>query len=182
MTTPTAVNSKLVVRWATENDIARQADIERAWRHEKEDYWDGDALLAFLPSRRNPRGSLVAEHHVRGVVGHLQFTAREHDVALLNVATHPAYCHLGVASRMLGTLTSTLPARYRRRRVNAVVRERNLAAHLFLRAAGYRCHGILDSFFSAPDDNGYHFQYNREPPKRCQASDPRREAEPPQKS
>lgn len=172
----------VVVRWTTDADIQSQLDIERAWRHEKEDFWEGPRLADFLHSRSHLRGSIVAEHRIRGVVGHLQFMTREHDLALTNIAVHPAYCRLGVASRLVGVLATTLPSRYRRRRVNTVVRERNLAAQLFLKSAGYRCEGILDEFYLTPPDNGYHFQYLKEPTRRCRENDPRGEASPPRRS
>jgi len=158
-TTPAATSAALVVRWATPRDMASQLDVERAWRHEKEDYWGADDLPAFLPGASHWRGSLVAEHPVRGVIGHMQFVSREKDVALLNVSTHPAYCNLGVARRLVSTLTSTLPRKYRRGVVNAVARERDLPTHLFLKACGFRCHACIPDFFRLPDDGGYHFQY-----------------------
>lgn len=185
-TTTTAGSSSearppLSVRWATPDDVASQVEVERLWRHEKEDCWGHEDLLDYLPSRRHGRGSLVAVHHVRGVVGHLQLVSRDADVVVSNLATHPAYVRLGVARRLVGTLTTTLPVKYRRGRVNTVVRERDLQSQQFFRAAGFRCLSVLPAFFSLPEDGGYHFQY-REAEAECpqeKAGPPGAESSPP---
>lgn len=177
MPTPLTSDS-VVVRWATPADQRQQLDIERAWRHEKEDFWGATLLTEFLPSRKHLWASLVAEHPIRGVVAHLQFASREKDAVIINLASHPAYCHRGYARRLVSVLTTTLPRRYKRDRLNTVVRAHNLTAHLFFKSCGHKCLGVIDNFYKTPLDDGYHFQYQVPV---CQ-DDPKAAAKPPHKS
>jgi ribosomal-protein-alanine N-acetyltransferase len=72
------------------------------------------------------------------------------------LGVHPAWRRRGIGRRVLQQVLQEQATKGRARAV-AAVRERNLPAHLFLRACGFRAIGLLRQFFITED--GYHFLY-----------------------
>jgi ribosomal protein S18 acetylase RimI-like enzyme len=79
------------------------------------------------------------EYHV---VGYMVYELCRHSVMLLRIATRPEHRHGGVGKALLKKVVRRLPA-HRRPFVACHVAEEDLDAHLFLRACGFHCVGIV---------------------------------------
>lgn len=106
--------------------------------------------------------ALVAELSGRGaaspVVGFMVFQFDHCGIQLLNLAVAAAYRRRGLGRQMLVRLTQKL-AMLRRERIEAVVRETNLGAQMFLRDSGYRATKILRGFFEDTPEDAYLMTY-----------------------
>ena len=80
----------------------------------------------------------------------------EHTLMIDNLAVHPVFRRLKVASRLLADLAGrqmiAWPKRFR-----AVVRETNLDAQLFFRATGWRAIGMLRRPWDGIEEDGIRF-------------------------
>ena len=103
---------------------------------------------------------VVATDRAGAVLGYLVYERQRHVLHVLNVAVREQSQRRGVGSLLLLHVFLVLQNEGWQR-IQLEVRERNLGAHLFLRATGFRCVGIHREHFSTGED-AYAFQY--EPP------------------
>lgn len=106
---------------------------------------------------RNNRIGLVAEHDGR-VVGFLLYEIQPTHFELVRMAVAPSHRRRLVGSCLVGRLKGRLQAT-RRDRIVVVVRETNLAAQLFFRAAGLRATRILRNFYRDTGEDGYRMEF-----------------------
>lgn len=84
---------------------------------------------------------------VKVILGHMVLAASPRSLEVATLATHPDYRRRGVATRLLKEARSIAESTGRKR-VNMFIRERNLAAQLLAKSAGYRCVNIV-----SPDED-----------------------------
>jgi ribosomal-protein-alanine N-acetyltransferase len=90
---------------------------------------------------------------------------------VLNFAVLRSHRRLGIGTQMLRRLIAKL-APERRSRIVLEVRETNLPAQLFFRAAGFRAVTVLRDFYRDSDEDAYLMQFGLE--AAGFASEPRR--------
>jgi ribosomal-protein-alanine N-acetyltransferase len=76
----------------------------------------------------------------------------------LNFAVRPDRRRQGVGTQMVDKLVGKLSS-HRRTALEVMTSDRNLAAHLFWRAQGFRCEGIDPTYYERDGDAGYCFAY-----------------------
>jgi [ribosomal protein S18]-alanine N-acetyltransferase len=136
-------------RWLLRRDLPDVLAIERASFTAPWNECQFDGLL-----RRTECFGLVAETG-DGVCGYLIGAIDPEQLQLLNLAVTPRWRRHGIGSRLLSALAERLATP---RRLITVVSERNLAAHLFLRARGFRATRILRGHWSGTPDDAYLFE------------------------
>jgi len=102
------------------------------------------------------------------IVGYIVYSISSTDLEILNLTVHPNYRRHGIGSEMLSILLWTRLNRQRNRMV-APVRERNLAAQLFLKQMGFFCVDTLREYYidcyknEKVSENAYLFEYVTNP-------------------
>ncbi len=117
------------IRWMIRRDMPEVLAIER---DSFEFPWSEEEFLTCL-RQRNCIG-MVAEHDER-VVGFMVYELNKTRIHVLNFAVAADHRRQGVGRQMMSKLIAKLSSQ-RRTRVTLEVRERNLPAQLFFRAAG----------------------------------------------
>jgi ribosomal-protein-alanine N-acetyltransferase len=96
------------------------------------------------------------------VVGYMIYEQHRTGIDLFKLAVVPHARRLGVGRALIAKLISTLDGE-RQRSIAVVVNERNLQAHLWLRALGFMAsevlHGHFDERPDDPPEDGYRFQF-----------------------
>lgn len=131
------------VRWMLERDFAEAAAIERCSSPRA---WSPDDFAA-LVGARNCVG-MVAQHD-SGVCGFAIYEISRRGYSILKLAVEPGCRRRGVGRRLLAAIARRLSAP-QRRQIAIDVAESELAAQLFLRAAGFRAEAILHGYFDRP--------------------------------
>lgn len=140
---PTAVH----VRWMIRRDMPEILAIENA---SFEFPWTEEDFIRCL-QRRNCIG-MIAERQER-IVGYMLCELFKTRLELLDFAVAVDCRRQGVGRRMVAKLLDKIAAPYRRHRIRAEVRERNLGAQLFFRASGFRATGVVYSRYEvSPED------------------------------
>ncbi len=144
------------IRWMIRRDMPEVLAIER---DSFEFPWSEEEFLACL-RQRNCIG-MVAEHDQR-VVGFMVYELNKTRIHVLNFAVACDHRRQGVGRQMIAKLVAKLSSQ-RRTRVTLEVRERNLPAQLFFRAAGFRAVSVLRSFYQDTPEDAYLMQYRYRP-------------------
>jgi ribosomal protein S18 acetylase RimI-like enzyme len=105
---------------------------------------------------------LAAEHGDR-IVGQLVYELGKTSIRLVNLGVNPKRRRRGATSALLDFLVGRLTVS-RRRHLNLVVRETNLAAQKFLAAQGFRAVRVLRDYYQGPGEDGYFFTRRLGPP------------------
>jgi len=92
------------------------------------------------------------------VVGFMLYELHKNRLHLINFAVDPFFHRRGVGWNMVSKLKSKLDPK-RRSRIVVDVRETNLEAQLFFRAAGFRAISVLRDHYETIDEDAYLFQY-----------------------
>lgn len=95
-------------------------------------------------------GCFVALHH-QHVRGYLLYTHSGREASMVDLATSPSHRRQGIATMLTLALSRFHP------RPQAIVRDTNLAAQLFLRSMGFVCTKIRPRYFRR-DCDGYLFK------------------------
>jgi ribosomal-protein-alanine N-acetyltransferase len=140
------------IRWMIRRDMPEVLAIETA---SFEFPWCEDDFLRAL-QQRNCIG-MVAEHEGR-IVGFMVYELHKTQIHVLNFAVAPELRRHGIGSQMLAKLSSKLSSE-RRTRIVLEVRETNLAAQLFFRAAGFRAISVLREFYEDTPEDAYIMEY-----------------------
>jgi [ribosomal protein S18]-alanine N-acetyltransferase len=142
------------IRWMIRRDMAEVLDIERG---SFEFPWFEEDFIRCL-RQRNCIG-MVAEHGER-VVGFMIYELHKTRLHILNFAVAPEFRHRGVGRQMIDKLLGKLSSQ-RRVRITLEVRETNLPAQLFFKAAGFRAVTVLRSYYEDSPEDAYLMQFRQ---------------------
>lgn len=140
------------IRWMIRRDMAEVLDIER---HSFEFPWFEEDFIRCL-RQRNCIG-MVAECGER-VVGFMIYELHKTRLHILNFAVSSDCRRRGVGQQMIEKLVGKLSSQ-RRTRISLEVRETNLAAQVFFRAAGFKATNVLHEFYDDSPEDAYLMQY-----------------------
>jgi ribosomal-protein-alanine N-acetyltransferase len=144
------------IRWMIRRDMPEVLAIES---QSFEFPWSEEDFINCL-RQRNCIG-MVAEHDER-VVGFMIYELNKTRIRVLNFAVAEAFRRRGAGSQMMGKLVAKLSSQ-RRSRITLEVRETNLSAQLFFRAAGFRAVSVLRQFYADTPEDAYLMQYRYRP-------------------
>lgn len=149
----TTTRTEVLVRWLIRRDMPQVLVIER------ESFNDPWTLEEFLVSlrERNTIGQVAERGEI--VVGYVVYRLHRARIEILNLAVDPRERRRGVGTQLVGRLVQKLSTG-RRRSLTAKVRERNVAAQLFLRSRGFRAVCVLHGAYDAGED-GYLMRFER---------------------
>lgn len=153
------------VRWMIRRDMLEVLAIEQ---EAFEFPWSDDDFTRCM-RQRNCIG-MVAEM-ADSVVAFMIYELHRTRLHVLNFAVLRSHRRLGIGTQMLRRLIAKL-APERRSRIVLEVRETNLPAQLFFRAAGFRAVTVLRDFYRDSDEDAYLMQFGLE--AAGFASEPRR--------
>lgn len=144
------------IRWMIRRDMPEVLEIEN---HSFEFSWSEEDFIRCL-RQRNCIG-MVAEFDEK-VVGFMIYELHKNRLHILNFAVHPDFRRRSVGQQMIDKLIGKLSVQ-RRNRILLEVRETNLSAQLFFRAAGFRAISVLRDFYDDTIEDAYLMQYRYEP-------------------
>jgi ribosomal-protein-alanine N-acetyltransferase len=139
-------------------DMPEVLDIESA---AFEYPWSEEDFIRCL-RQRNCIG-MVAEYD-EGVVGFMIYELHKNRLHVLNFAVNPEFRRRGVGDQMIHKLISKL-SHQRRNRILLEVRETNLAAQLFFRAAGFRAISVLRDYYDDTVEDAYLMEFRYRQPE-----------------
>jgi [ribosomal protein S18]-alanine N-acetyltransferase len=154
------------IRWMIRRDMAEVLGIEQG---SFEFPWSEEDFIRCL-RQRNCIG-MVAEHDER-VVGFMIYELHKNRLHVLNFAVRPELRRRGVGISMVRKLMGKL-SQQRRSRILLEIRETNLDAQLFFRAAGFRAISVLRDFYEDTPEDAYLMQYRYSPAEAAETSSPR---------
>jgi ribosomal-protein-alanine N-acetyltransferase len=155
VTLPSLLSSEgagIHVRWMIRRDMPDVLGIEQ---EAFEFPWSEEDFTRCL-RQRNCIG-MVAEY-ADAVVAFMIYELHRSRLHMLNFAVLRSHRRLGIGTQMLRRLVAKL-APERRSRIVLEVRETNLPAQLFFRAAGFRAVSVLRDFYRDTDEDAYLMQY-----------------------
>ena len=156
---------KITTRWMNDDDVTAVESIEKASNNYS---WSFDTIK----SVRNEDGviPILAIHYTR-IVGFLFMHLSNDVISVVNMATHPDYRRMGVASMLISKVKQKINSN--RSLIVAETRETQTPAQLFFRKEGFYATEILRRHFQdelldveCPPalicEDGYHFQYGNQ--------------------
>lgn len=147
-------------RWMVTADVPELARIDRlAFAAHP---WDEAEFR--IASRERNVVIAVADLGDGRPVGYMVYDLHVDCWRVIKVATHPAYRRLRIASKLIRVLIAKLNRPPVRKRIDALVRESNLSAQLFLRSCGFAATGIERHAYAEPAEDGYAFEFRAAPP------------------
>ena len=150
--------TRVHIRWMIRRDMAEVLDIERT---SFEFPWFEEDFIRCL-RQRNCIG-MVAEHGER-VVGFMIYELHKTRLHILNFAVAKGVRRQNVGRQMVDKLISKLSSQ-RRTRISLEVRETNLPAQLFFKAAGFRATTVLRAYYDDSPEDAYLMQFRFDPPE-----------------
>ncbi|MCA9148737.1 MAG: ribosomal protein S18-alanine N-acetyltransferase [Planctomycetales bacterium] len=144
------------IRWMIRRDMPEVLEIER---QSFEFPWSEEDFIRCL-RQRNCIG-MVAEHDDK-IVGFMIYELHKNRLHILNFAVHEDFRRSGIGRQMNSKLNSKL-SHQRRTRILLEVRETNLDAQLFFRAAGYRAVSVLRDFYDDTTEDAYLMEQQYQP-------------------
>jgi Acetyltransferases len=146
---------KFQVRWMIRFDLEEVLEIERM---SYEEPWRASDFLELL--RRGHTVGYVAEANGK-VLGYMMHEVNRHSLMLLNLTVHPYYRRLGIGKQMIRHARRKL-SRWKRWRIDCIVRETSLDTLRFLRACEFRSQGVLPNYFEQPYEDAIAMAYHME--------------------
>jgi len=124
-----------------------------------ENKWSEEEFLARLRVREHV--SMVCVDPQDTVLAYVIYEPHKHHLHISNFTVNPKYRRRLVGHHLVHNLKSKL-SEHQRTALHVRVRERNLAAQLFLRKMGFQCLEIVKGWFCGgeEDEDAYHFVYN----------------------
>lgn len=144
--------SGLKIRWMVRRDLRDVLAIER---EAFDSPWTRRDFVTTLG--RVTAFGMVAEWYGR-IVGFMIYELAKRRFHLLNMAVAAEHRRQGVGSHMLAFLQSELKPK-QIQAITVEVGDRNLGAHLFLRANGFRAVAVVPNYFDEPPEDAYRFVY-----------------------
>ena len=146
-----AIDDGLRLRWLCRRDFGALLALERA---AFEFPWTRDEFEYCVRARNF--GGLVVERDGEPL-GYLCFETRNRSIRLLSCAVAEAERRRGVGTLLVRALIERLDER--RSKIVCVVRERNLAAQLFLRNLGFRAVWVARGYYFKTNEDAYRMTY-----------------------
>ena len=146
-----STDGDLRLRWLCRRDFGALLALERA---AFEFPWTRDEFEYCLRTRHF--GGLVVERDGEPL-GYLCFEARKRSFRLLSCAVAASARRQGVGTLLVRALIERLNER--RSKIGCVVRERNLAAQLFLRNLGFRAVWVARGYYFKTNEDAYRMTY-----------------------
>jgi ribosomal-protein-alanine N-acetyltransferase len=143
------------IRWMIRRDMPEVLNIEQRGF---EFPWSEEDFIRCL-RQRNCIG-MVAELEDR-VVGFMIYELHKTRLHILNFSVHPEFQRRAIGTAMVRKLIGKLSSQ-RRSRIMLEIRETNLAAQLFFRAAGFRAISVLRDFYEDTTEDAYLMVYQHE--------------------
>lgn len=140
------------IRWMIARDLPEVVAIER---QAFEFPWESEEFLDVL-RQRNCIG-MVCEHH-HAIVGFMVYQLHKSRLQILNMAVHPDHQRCGVGTQMIERLKDKLHVQ-RRTQMGMEIRERNIAAQLFLQCMGFAVVAQLHGVYEDSDEDCYAMQF-----------------------
>lgn len=91
------------------------------------------------------------------IAGYMVYELHQNRLEILNIAVRQEHRRQGVGASMLAKLYGKLSPQ-RRRRIDAVVSERNDPAHFWLKACGFRAVDLLRDHYDEVQEDAYLFR------------------------
>lgn len=137
------------VRWAIRRDLPAMLDIEQA---SSDDPWEENDFLAH--ARQRVGITIVFETPEDKIVGYAAYSLRDRvSLTIEKLAVMPEHQRTRVGTNLLERIV-------RKRKLTEIfVEDKNLIAHLFLRAFGFKATQVMRGQYGNPDY--YLFQYER---------------------
>lgn len=140
------------IRWMIRRDVplvvlAEQQIYDYAWSEED-----------FFRCLRQPNCIGMVATQDEDLAGYMVYELYRNEIVVLNLAVRPAFRRCGIGSQMVAKLIGKL-APGGRAQVRLEVREGNLPAQLFFRAAGFRAVQVLHNHFEDTGEDAYVMTY-----------------------
>jgi ribosomal-protein-alanine N-acetyltransferase len=145
--------TKFSVDWLVRCDLPEILAIEEA---SFGDPWTKDEFIQVL-SQSNRKGH-TAHRDDGTVIGFCIYEFSKVDLTILNLAVHPDFRRLGVATQLMARIGKKM--KVERPHLHVDVSERNLVGHLFLRSLGFKAVKVLREHYDDGAD-AYRFQFTR---------------------
>jgi ribosomal-protein-alanine N-acetyltransferase len=152
-------NPPIEIRHMRRSDLPQVLAIESlCFRHP----WDAEDFR-FYSKNRSTIGIVAEYSDASGthVIGYAIYDLMRGSIHILNLAVTPAFQHRNVGRRFIAKLAGKL-AINRRRKIVAIVHERNTDALIFLTRLGFVSNGITNGFYRECDDAAIGMEYRIE--------------------
>lgn len=151
---PPPAGIKYHIRWMIRRDLPYVLDIERA---SFEFPWRGEEFIHTL-KQRNSIGMIAEAPTGDYPIAFMVYELHRERLHVLNFAVSPQYRVMGVGRAMVDKLKSKLSAAGRMC-LSTIVRDSNVAGHLFLKSQGFHALDVFRGFYDECDDDAYYFEY-----------------------
>lgn len=119
-----------------------------------ENPWDA---LDFYVTRKSRNGGVIVAERRWQVIGYCAYSVQQRKIQIHNLAVDYDYRRQGIGSSLVSWVRDSLLCG--RRRVTAIVRERNLDAQMFFSKRGFRALGIIPDYYDDADEDAYRFTW-----------------------
>lgn len=146
------------IRWMIRRDMPEVCSIENV---SNEYPWCEEDFLRCMRQRNCI--SMVAERSLvpntyEGVLGFMMYELHKYKLHILNFAVHADHRRCGIGIQMVEKLMNKLSP-HRRSRITLELRETNLDAQFFFRAAGFRATSVAREWFPDSGEDAYLMEY-----------------------
>lgn len=146
-----------LVRWLVRRDLDDVLRIEResfshAWN--AQDFREAMKCTSII--------GMVADlqtKHSHTIVGYMLYEVRKQSLELINLAVDAKHRRTGAGRAMLSKLRDKMRSHHRPRMFTRV-RESNVGAHLFFKAAGWTATKVLRGYFDDSGEDAYLFRFD----------------------
>jgi ribosomal-protein-alanine N-acetyltransferase len=150
--------TNLKVRWALRSDLPKMVAIEE---QTKDLPWDSDEICHQL-AKKNCIGVVLLKNN--SVIGHVFYLLHQREIEIINLVVAAKFQRKGCGKHLISYVKSKLKSLGvgKKDRVTAMVSDRDLSAHLFLKAVGFRAIRVEPNAMGL-DNDGYFFACGPEP-------------------
>lgn len=141
------------IRWAIRRDTHRILEIESLCF---ESPWTEDDLMRCLRQR-----NVIGQVYDAGeeIDGFVIYALHKSSIEVLSLGVHPDAQRTGIGSALVGQVKRKVTNVTRRHRVDTLICETNLNAHVFFKSQGFRCVRTRRDCYEDFDRDGYEFIY-----------------------
>ena len=140
----------LDIQWMIRRNLQDVLEIERdCFEHA----WSEEDFLCTL-SQRNAIGMVAIDTRRDIIHGFVVYQLEGRRLTILNIAVSPESQRQGVGTQIIQRLKDKLDHQ-RREMIDALVRETNLRAQVFLRSMGFRAISVVRGHYDDTDESAY---------------------------
>lgn len=147
------------IRWMIRRDMPQVLAIEN---EAFENPWTESDFVHSL-RERNVIGMVATTDDGKNVIGYMLYSLKQKKVDLLNIAVHSAFRRKETGRELIEVLKRKL-RQQKRESIEAVVRETNFPAQMWLKSCGFRCVVELLDYYNESEESGYLFKYDLKTP------------------